>query len=451
MRWQPARWPLRLRVALAFLGTTAVALAGLGVFVQLRVSEALDERLQDTLSAEADRLTALPDSARADAVRALGGEVHAQALTADGEVRASSRLVAGPLLGSTSADSIRTGYHDSNVTLFDDDEANEEAADEAGDELDSERERASLLVRRTDDGYLVVATSRGDTDEALAQLRNQLLIGGPLALLVAGGLGYAVAGAGLRPIERLRARAATISSRTAGERLPLPTADDELRRLAITLNAMLDRLDDGLQRERRFAAETSHELRTPLTLMRIEIELALAQPRTPEELTQALHSVNDEVLRLIALAENVLEPASAKEGGLRIDARPVDLVALADGVAHRFRAAAGDRAVSLIAPRPVQIQGDPIRLDRALSNLVDNALRHGAGEITIEIRATEVGASLTVTDQGPGFPVDDTSPPADGLGLSIVREIARAHGGTLEIDRVADRTRIRLVLASPGR
>lgn len=434
--WRPARWPLRVRVALAFLGTTAVALAGLGVFVDVRMEEALEERLHDTIGAEADRLAAMPDPARVEAVQALGGEVHAQLLTPDGEVRASSRLVAAPL-GDT-----RPGYREAAVEVFDDDAA-------ADGERESEREPASLLVRRTDDGYLVVATSREDTDEALAQLRNQLLIGGPLALLLAGVLGYAVAGAGLRPIERLRSRAATISSRTAEERLPLPSANDELRRLAVTLNAMLDRLDDGLQRERRFAAEAGHELRTPLTLMRTEIELALAQPRSPEELTEALRSVNEEVLRLITVAENVLTRVGAEDRGLPIEASPVDLVALADRVVDRFRVAAGDRAISATAPRPVQVQGDPVRLDRALSNLVDNALRHGAGEVSIEVRATDGGASLTITDQGAGLPVDDTSPPVDGLGLSIVREIARAHGGTLEIERVENRTRVRLVLASP--
>ena len=92
---------------------------------------------------------------------------------------------------------------------------------------------------------------------------------------------------------------------------------------------MLERLDDGLQRERRFVAEASHDLRTPLTLMRTEIELALAQPRPPDELTQALHSIDDEVRRLIALAEDLLERAGAEDGGLPIEARPVDLVALA--------------------------------------------------------------------------------------------------------------------------
>ena len=447
MGWTPARWPLRVRVVLAFLCTTAVALAGLGVFVHVRMGDALDERLRDTITAEADRLAALPAGAQLEAVRALGGDVHAQALTPQGDVRASSRLVAAPLLGSASTDETldhaRTGYREGIVRVFDDDAA-------ADGEREAERETALLLVRRTDDGYLVVGTSREDADEALAQLRGQLFVGGPLALIVAGGLGYAVAGAGLRPIERIRSRAATISDRSAGERLPLPRADDELRRLAVTLNAMLERLDEGLQRERRFVAEASHELRTPLTLMLTEIELALAQPRQPEELTTALHSINDEVRRLIALAEDLLERAGTEEGGLPIQARPVDMAALAARVADRFRAAAGGRAISVIAPRPVKVYGDATRLDRALSNLVDNALRHGAGDIEVEIRASSRGAVVTVTDEGAGFPPGDTPhPEATGLGLTIVREIVRAHGGSVEVHRVDGRTRVCVELASP--
>jgi signal transduction histidine kinase len=441
MRWAPARWPLRMRVALAFLGSAVVALAGLGVFVHVRMGEALDERLRDTIAVEADRLAALPPPSRLEAVRALGGDVHAQALTPQGDVRASSRLVAGPLLGS-STDDVRTGYRDSTVNVLDDDAA-------ARGEREGELETALLLVRRTDDGYLVVGTSREDADEALAQLRDQLLVGGALAVLVAGGLGYLVAGAGLRPIERMRLRAATISDRTAGERLPLPGADDELRRLAVTLNAMLERLDEGLQRERRFVAEASHELRTPLTLMLTEIELALARPRPPEELSQALHSVNDEVRRLIALADDLLERAGAAEGGLPIEARPVDLVALATRVADRFRAAAGDRAITVSAREAIEIQGDDARLDRALSNLVDNALRHGGGDIAIEIRDNSGGAVLTVTDEGAGFSPDDQSRPGGGgLGLSIVREIVRAHGGTVDVRRDDDHTRVSVELAS---
>jgi signal transduction histidine kinase len=330
------------------------------------------------------------------------------------------------------------------VTLFDDDAA-------AEGQRERERERLVLLVRPTDEGILVVGASREDVDEALAALRNQLMIAGPLALAVAGALGYLVAGAGLRPIERMRARATTISARSAGERLPVPAADDELRRLALTLNAMLERLDDGLQRERRFVAEASHDLRTPLALMLTEVELALAQHRTPEELTRALHSIHDEVRRLIALAEELLDRASAEEVGLPIEARPVDLVALATRVANRFQAAAGGRAIRVTAPRPVSIQGDATRLDRALSNLIDNALRHGAGDIALEIRTTGGAADLTVTDEGAGFAAHDTSPSdGNGLGLTIVREIVRAHGGTVEVRRAGDRTRVRVALGTPG-
>lgn len=436
--WHPARWALRTRVALAFMVSTGVALVGLGVFVHARFSDALEDRLRDTVTAEADRLGAVPEAARPGAVRALGGEVLAQLVTAQGDVRASSRLLAGPMLGDAIDDLTRNAgpaWREGTVTVFDDDAAAEGAQE-------PERETFVLLLRPTGDGILVVGTSREDLDEAIVELRNQLLVAGPLALALAGGLGYVVAGSGLRPIERMRARAATISGRSAGERLPLPPADDELRRLAVTLNAMLERLDAGLQRERRFVAEASHDLRTPLTLMLTEIELALAHPRPPEELTEALASLNDEVRRLIALAEHLLESAGA-QATLAIETRPVDLVSLAHHVADRFRPAATDRAIAVTGPDSLEVPGDRIRLDRALSNLVDNAVRHGAGDVTIEVSATRGGAVVVVADQGPGYSPDDV---ISGLGLSIVREIVRAHGGAVEHRRLDERTIVRVEL-----
>ena len=438
-RWHPVRWPLRVRVALAFLAATAVALTVLGVFVQVRVSDALEDRLRETVSAEADRLAAMSGAERSEAVEALGAEVHAQVLTSQGQVLASSRLVADPLVpiaddqesGSTDA-----AWSEGTVTVFDDDAAS------AGQQ-DPERETFVLLVRPVDEGSLVVGTSREDADEALAALRNQLLIAGPLALGVAGGLGYLVAGAGLRPIERMRAHAATVSARTAGERLPVPAADDELRRLALTLNAMIERLDEGLQRERRFVAEASHDLRTPLALMLTEVELALGQPRPPHELTRALHSLQDEVRRLITLAEDLLERAGTGAGGLPIETRPVDLVSLAARVVERFRPAAGHRSIQLTAPRPVEVQGDASRLDRAVSNLIDNALRHGAGDVDVAVSSAGGRAVVTVTDQG-----DGSAFPDPGLGLTIVREIARAHGGTVAVQHINGRTQVRVEVAS---
>lgn len=446
-RWHRTRWPLRVRVALAFLAATAIALTVLGVFVQVRVSDALEDRLRDTVSAEADRLAAMSGPDRSEAVEALGGEVHAQVLTSTGRVRASSRLVANPLVTLTDRESGSgpAAWREGTVTVFDDDAAT------AGRQ-DPERERFVLLVRPVDEGLLVVGTTREDADEALTALRNQLLIAGPLALGLAGGLGYLVAGAGLRPIERMRARAATISARTAGERLPVPAADDELRRLALTLNAMIERLDDGLQRERRFVAEASHDLRTPLALMLTEVELALAQPRPPEELTSALHSIQDEVRRLIALAEDLLERAGSADGGLPIESQPVDMVTLAARVVERFRAAAGSRVIELTAPQPVKVEGDATRLDRALSNLIDNALRHGAGGIEVAVKSEAGRAVVTVTDEGNGFTQEPSAAsPSPGLGLAIVREIARAHGGTIDVQRIGRRTQARMDVASTGR
>ncbi|OIJ26765.1 ATP-binding protein [Nocardioides luteus] len=441
--WPPSRWPLRTRVALAFLAATAIAVTGLGVLVQLRVGDALEDRLRDSVGAEADRLEALRGRDLLRAVSALDGEVHAQVLSPGGEVEASSGLVADPLLDATEMRaSGRSGWLEKTATVLDDDAA-------ARGKPEPERERLLLLVEPVDEGFLVVGTSREDADEALATLCNQLLIAGPLALAVAGGLGYLVAGAGLRPIERMRSRAATISARSAGERLPVPEAEDELRRLALTLNAMIGRLDDALQRERRFVADASHDLRTPLALMRTEIDLALAGKRTPEELRLALRSVDDEVRRLIALAEELLARAGSGDS-LPIEPRPVDLVDLAARVVDRFRPAVEDRHIGLSAPRPVEVHGDATRLDRALSNLVDNAIRHGGGDIEVAVVGDPDRAVVTVTDAGDGFP-DHVWPRDPGLGLTIVREIARAHGGSIDVERVDGRTCVRLVVASPRR
>ena len=123
-----------------------------------------------------------------------------------------------------------------------------------------------------------------DREEALAGLAGAFLIGGPIALLLASGLGYLLAGRALAPVEAMRRRAAEITLERSGERLPLPRADDEIHDLGATLNTMLDRIEASLERERVFVADASHELRTPLAILRTELELAERQRRSPEEL-----------------------------------------------------------------------------------------------------------------------------------------------------------------------
>ena len=166
---------------------------------------------------------------------------------------------------------------------------------------------------------LVVGATRGNDAETLAAFRDELLIAGPIALILASLAGYFLAGLALRPVESMRSRAAAISAETPGERLPVPATRDEIERLGQTLNDMLGRLEDALQRERDFVADAGHELRTPLALLRTELELALRHGRSPEELREAVRWSTQEVDRLTQLAEDLLLIARSDRGRLPLE------------------------------------------------------------------------------------------------------------------------------------
>lgn len=285
------------------------------------------------------------------------------------------------------------------------------------------------------------ADAQGDRDEVLTTLLALMLVVGPLALLVATYAGYRLAGAALRPVESMRRQAAEISTATSGSRLPLPETRDEIHRLGETLNEMLERLDAGLQRERRFVGDASHELRTPLTLLKTELELALRRPRTPQELERAIRSAREEVERLIKLAEGLLVLDRSTEAALR----PVQLDAreLLDAVARRFTARAAEAERTIEVHGGGTVYGDRDRLEQALGSLVDNALTHGRGTIELEAAREGDSVALRVSDEGGGFSPDflphaferfSRADPARtsggaGLGLAIVDAVARAHGG----------------------
>jgi signal transduction histidine kinase len=444
-RWS---WSLRARVAVAFLVTTAVAMLALGLYVQLRVENTLERGLRDQLEGEMGGLATLSPGERVRAVEQLAGDIHGQVVSADdGEVVVSSTAVIHPLVDP---DALDDGYDDdARIRVIDD-------LGEPDEKLEIDNEPVVVLVKTLDDQVVVLAIEREEAHEATAAVRQQLLISGPVALALAGVLGYLVAGLGLRPVERMRARAATISSRSAGERLPVPAAT-ELRKLAVTLNAMLDRLDEGLDRERRFVADASHELRTPLALLRTEIDLALSGRRSAEELRDALISAEEEVRRLIALSENLLALAGSDAGALQVQVEEVDLAALAADVVRRFQTTAetASRSISIAGNRSVRVAGDPERLGRVVSNLVDNAMKHGEGDV--EVRVVDGSdVVLEVSDAGAGFQEERpferfaASHGSVGLGLAIVDEIIRAHGGRIGIVREHERTIVRATLPALG-
>jgi two-component system, OmpR family, sensor kinase len=227
----------------------------------------------------------------------------------------------------------------------------------------------------------------------------------------------------------------------------VPDTGDELTRLADTLNAMLGRLQEALDREHRFVDEASHELRTPLAILKAELDLALARPRSQAELEATVRSASVETDQLVQLAEDLLVLARTNGGRLPLRRTPVSLRALLLDSAAPFQA----RARAIGAPIEIvaadeQVELDPVRLRQAVQNLLDNAIRHGGGGQPIVVTGQRAGGAvrITVEDGGRGFPprvldrafepfarspVLADGGPGAGLGLTIVKAVAEAHGG----------------------
>jgi signal transduction histidine kinase len=292
---------------------------------------------------------------------------------------------------------------------------------------------------------VVVGTTTEARSESLSDLLQLLLIGGPVALLLASLAAYGVAAAALHPVEAMRARAAKISAAGPDQRLPVPPTHDEVARLGTTLNEMLERLGEALEHERSFVADASHELRTPLAILRTELELALAEGRSPEELRAALASAAEETERLTQLSEDLLTIAQTEGGELPLRLTRLDLAEALEGLRRRFSRRAEDagRAIELDAPTSLEVDADRLRLDQAIGSMVDNALRYGAGPIEVSAIPNGKSVEIHVLDRGTGLGEEflgraferfsrasgGNRDGGSGLGLAIVRTVARAHGG----------------------
>jgi two-component system, OmpR family, sensor kinase len=296
---------------------------------------------------------------------------------------------------------------------------------------------------------VAVGQSLDDRDETLSGLAASFAVGGPIAVLLASIAGYLLAATGLRPVEAMRRRAREVSLTRPGERLPLPAARDEIRRLGETLNEMLDRLQRSFERERRFVADAGHELRTPVAIVKTELEGAMRTGDYGPDVRDALAAAIEECDRLAQLAEDLMVVARSAEGELPVRAEDLSARTLLEDVRERFadRAAQRNRSIGVEAENGVVLSGDPLRVRQALGNLVDNALRHGDGDIVLRSRRAGTGVELEVSDRGPGFEpciVDRAferfargdrarTRGGTGLGMAIVRAVAEAHGGRAEI------------------
>ena len=427
-----SRVPVRVRLTAAFAIAMALVLVLAGLFVYERLRSDLNESVTSGLEARADAVRA----ARSPTAGAAGEdeEGFAQLLAPDGRVLAGTGGAEGSAL--TAAELRRAQDSEEGILV--------------------ERrvpgvEGTTRILATPGRGTEVVAVGQSllDRDDALGNLVRSFALGGPIAVIIASVLGYALAAAGLRPVEAMRRRASDVSLSRADERLPLPAARDEIYRLGETLNEMLDRLGRSFEQERRFVADASHELRTPVAVIKAELEGALRAGGHDPQVREALVASVEECDHLAQLAEDLLILARSSAGELPVRPEPLELREQLDRVARRFGDRAGERGRSITVDADGEpfVYADELRLRQALGNLVDNALRYGGGEIVLRSRRAGAGLQLEVSDAGEGFSPEfaeraferfargDLARTRDGagLGLSIVRAIAEAHRGRAEL------------------
>jgi signal transduction histidine kinase len=335
------------------------------------------------------------------------------------------------------------------------------------------------VVRAADGSLVVAAVPYNSVSDSLTVVARALALGTPVLFALFTWVIWLAAGLTLRPVSALRRGAARITATGVPRSdLPVPEARDEIRELALTLNDMLSRLAAAQQRQRALVSDTAHELRSPIASIRAQLEVALDHP-SGQDWAATARDVHADTLRLAKLAEDLLLLARLDEraaGGSAGPDRhlPIDLVSLAQEAAARYAAARVPVAIDVPVPAQMPVAAEVLvpghrdGLDRLLVNLLDNAVRYAASRVTVAVRSDGEWAELTVTDDGPGIPAgdlerafdrfarldcarsrDEEEPGGAGLGLSIVRATAQAHGGTAHLEPAPSGAGFRAIVRLP--
>lgn len=437
--------PIRLRLAVAFAAFAALTFS-IGAFlfangISSRLTSLLDAQLRTQLE-QVDRNVSAPTSATeptssSPSAGPAPGEYFFQLIDRSGRVVATSADAGrDPLLDASELAAVRG------------------APVSFTKKAEGEHARLTAAPDRADPHLVAVAgASLESIDRTESTVTLELIIGGLVAVAIAGLAAYWLARSALRPVERMRREVAALSERDQEATIDVPTTRDEIASLAETMNTLLLRMQRALSRQRAFVADAGHELRNPFAVLQTELELASKPGRSREELVVAVSGAADEAARLSRLADDLLLLARSDEDQMALQRTETDVVQLLRRSAEAARTRAGKLGVDVrvAVPPGLRAELDADRIRRAVDNLVDNALRFSPPGSEIVLSAAAEGRTLVVEvlDEGPGFPEDylphaferfrrpDASRARGaggaGLGLSIVRSIVAAHGGSATV------------------
>ena len=442
------RLPIRARVTVWYAILLAAIVAAVGAFLVVRLRAdliaAIDGTLRPATAQIADGYRAEGAPEAVDVARSVltGERPAAQILDVSGRVAVSfgDAVSRAPMLGRADAAAVLRGGGLIRTV-------------ELGRSGQRFRLAARPTIRRGRRQVAVAAESMATVDRSVRRVLVLLLVAGPAALLATAMGGWWLARRALRPIDRMTARAAAIDLERIEDRLVVPRTGDEVAHLARTLNAMLDRIEQGVSEQHRLVADASHELRTPLAAMRAEIDVSLRADELPPAARRVLGSAREEVDRMTRTVDDLLVLASVDEGRLELLVEPLDLHDVVARAVASLDPLARTHGVTLALDGPTAMAvGDPDRLGHALRNLVENAIQFSpaGGEVAVCTWAADGEVGVTVRDQGPGVAVDvrelifdrffradpsrTRSTGGGGLGLAITREIASAHAGRVWVE-----------------
>lgn len=452
---------IKFRLTLWFLAAIVVMLAAFGTFSYYLLKRSLVRSLNDSLR---DRFIELQSSTRFDGERfffnATVGEL-VMFYDADGALRQTlgppiqadlSRIIELALVGDKAFRTVKRAGGPAMRLLA--------GPYNAGGGGDRPQTRFALVIGRT----------TNDIVSVLAMFRMVILNSSLLVLILAGAGGMFLADRTLEPVDWIAETARGIGESDLSRRIDIRT-DDELGRLAATLNGMIGRLEEAIKKERQFVADASHELRTPLAIIQAESSLALEKARTPDEYQRSLELVSQEIGFMSEIVGKMLLLARSDSGSETLDFEDVKLKPLLAELAQDLDLLVQDKGLTLdLGPmEELKVRGDRVRLKQLFLNILDNAVRYtpSGGSIAATLVRRDGSAVASISDSGIGIPpehlpfifdrfyrVDKARTAADGgtgLGLSIAMSVAKMHGGGIEVESEPGKgTTFRVVLPLTG-